>query len=95
MYPSAAKPAAITSRKTMGQVSLRMKDWLIASNANPSAMVKYHQAKKRGFRGVGNNTRERVIREGSLQQFAKLFQCEAGVANDATHCVGVHGMIAG
>jgi hypothetical protein len=41
-----------------------MKPWLMASNVYPSAMAKYHQAKRRGF------TR---IAEYWLQQFAELF----------------------
>ena len=56
MYPSAAKPAAITSRKITAHAFRLMNPWLMASSVNPSAMVKYHQANKRALSlGAGNS----------------------------------------
>jgi hypothetical protein len=56
MYPSAAKPAAITRRRITAHALRLMKPWLMANKVNPSAMVKYHQAKNRGLSlGVGNS----------------------------------------
>jgi len=63
MYPSAAKPAAITSRRITPHALRLMKPWLMASKMYPSAMAKYHQAKK-GFARIA---------EDWLQQVAELF----------------------
>jgi hypothetical protein len=64
MYPSTAKPAAITSRRITPHALRLMKLWLMASKMYPSAMAKYHQAKRRGFTRMA---------EDWLLQFAKLF----------------------
>src|SRR5229473_8521936 len=72
MYPSAAKPAAITSRRITPHALRLMKPWLMASKVYPSAMVKYHQAKKRGFTRIAEDWLEDFVVEfsGSFQILA-------------------------
>jgi len=53
-YPSAANPAAMTNRKATSHAFSPIMARLMASNTNPKAMAKYHQA----------NQRERVLSEG-------------------------------
>jgi hypothetical protein len=44
MYPSAANPAAMTTRRMISQALSPTSILLVASSRKPRAMVKYHQA---------------------------------------------------
>ena len=35
-----------------------------------------------------------LVRQQPLQEFAKLVDRQAGVANDAAHCMGIYGVVA-